>query len=144
MSEIIYKVLFKGYEESNDARFNLIFRGINSTTNIKISSDLILELKKISKLNQNYIYIQNISEVIKIEKTPSSLSYTNYFIILYKLKNGTREGFLIGNEKTLGDLLIGIWPFNKQSFPRDPDNIINKLINILEDPQEYDEILLIN
>jgi hypothetical protein len=144
MSEIIYKVLFKGYDESTESRFNLIFRGINSSNTIEIPSDLILELKKLTKLNLRYINFQNIAEVIKIEKTPSSLAYSNYFILLYKIKNGTREGYLIGNEKNLGDLLIGIWPFNNQSFERDFNNIIKKLNDIIDNPQEYDEILLIN
>ena len=96
----MYKVLFKGIKENDENRLNLIFRGSKPDKIIKIPSHLILELKEISKSNQNVISYQNISEVIKVGKESSLLTYNYYFIILYTSIDDKRRGFLIGNEKS--------------------------------------------
>ena len=51
MSVPIYKVIFKGIEESEGGKLNLIFKGSKSDSKIKIPSHFILELKEISKSN---------------------------------------------------------------------------------------------
>jgi len=141
MSIAIYKVLFKGIRENDENRLNLIFKGSKSDKSIKIPSHLILELKEISKSNQNVISYQNISEVIKVGKESSLLTYNYYFIILYTSIDDKRRGFLIGNEKKSGDILLGTWPFNEElSAERIPDIISNLVKNY----NEYKEICLIN
>lgn len=141
MNVPIYKVIFKGIKEYDEGKLNLIFKGSKSGSKIKIPSHFILELKEISKSNQNVISYQNILEVIKVGKESSLLYYTYYFIILFTTIDGNKKGFLIGNEKKSGDILIGTWPFNEEfSTEKIPDTISNLVKNF----NGYKEICLIN
>ncbi len=141
MSVPIYKVIFKGIKENDESKLNLVFKGIRSDKRINIPSQLILNLKEISKSVQNVISYQNISEVIKVGKDSSRLSYIYYFIILYTSIDGKKKGFLIGNEKKLGDILIGTWPFNDE-FPT--EKISDTISNLVKNIENYKEICLIS
>ncbi|MFX1443019.1 MAG: hypothetical protein ACFFHV_06355, partial [Promethearchaeota archaeon] len=128
MSVPIYKVIFKGIKEKDETKLHLIFKGFKSDKRINIPSHLILELKEISKSNQNVISYQNISEVIKVGKESSLLTYNYYFVILYKSKDGKRKGFLIGNEKKSGDILMGTWPFTEEFLSEKFFSTFSKLV----------------
>ena len=141
MSTPIYKVIFKGIKEIVEGKLNLIFKGINSNKKIMIPAHLILELKNISKVSQNVISYQNISEVIRVGKESSILSYNYYFVILFTSMDGNKKGLLIGNEKKSGDMLIGTWPFNEQFSTEKVSDIIS---NLVENFNKYKEICLIN
>ncbi|TFG13050.1 MAG: hypothetical protein EU535_05525 [Promethearchaeota archaeon] len=139
MSAPIFKVIFKGTKNDND-KLNLIFKGITSKK-IVFPASIILELKEISKENQNVISFQNISDVLKVEKDTSLPPYNYYYIILCTLKDGTKKGFLIANEKKSGDILIGTWPFN-QEFSN--EEIIETNNNLIKNLENYKEICIIN
>ena len=141
MSVPIYKVIFKGIKEIDESKLNLVFKGIRSNKRINIPSQFIINLKEISKSVQNVISYQNISEVIKVGKDSSILSYIYYFIILYTSKDGKKKGVLIGNEKKSGDILIGTWPFNEE-FP--VEKISDTISDLVKNLENYKEICLIS
>ena len=126
---------------------NKIYLTFKSTINkkplLKIPSQFIIEIKKLSQLNQNIIIFKNIDDIIKIEQETSQIMFNNYYILLLKLKE-KNEGFLIGNVKKIGDILIGTWPFNKQQEQASINNINEKFNNILKNPKDYTGICLIN
>jgi len=76
-----------------------------------------------------------------VGKESSLLSYNYYFIILFTTKDDKKKGFLIGNEKKSGDILIGTWPFNDEFSTEKIPEIIN---NLVKNFNEYKEICLIN
>ena len=141
MSVPTYKVIFKGIKEIDENKLNLVFKGVRSDKRIYIPSQLILNLKENSKNVQNVISYQNISEVIKVGKDSTRLSYNYYFIILYTSIGGKKKGFLIGNEKKSGDILIGTWPFNEE-FPT--EKISDIISNLVKNLENYKEICLIS
>ena len=139
MSAPIFKVIFKGTKNDED-KLNLIFKGIISNK-ILFPATIILQLKEISKENQNVISFQNISDVLKVEKDTSLPPYNYYYVILYIHKDGTKKGFLIANEKKSGDILIGTWPFNLEFSKEEIVETINDLIKNIEN---YKEICIIS
>jgi hypothetical protein len=141
MSAPIYKVIFKGIKEINENKRNLIFKSTKSDNRLNIPSHLILQLKEISKSNQKVISFQNISEVIQVGKESSLLTYNYYFIILYTSLEGKKRGFLIGNEKKSGDILIGTWPFNEEFSAEKVSDTIDSLVKNFNN---YDKICIIN
>jgi len=144
MSLIVYKVIFKGNLENEIKDLTLTFKEISYNKPIKVSPKYISMLKKLSQSSQNIINFQNIKEVIRIgENTPDFL--INYYIVLLYITklNGNKKGFLIGNVKKLGDILLGIWPFTQKSnilASEEIDSIFNDLI---AKPQNYSKICLI-
>lgn len=147
MSSIIYKVIFEGIMDNENRKLRLTFKNILTDNHIKISPQIISELKKnqTSNKNETIRFFQNIEEVIILGKVSSLPSYKNYLIILSITKlNGKKEGFLLANLKKFGDIVIGIWPFNSQFTLLSPEEIIEKLNNLINNPQDYDRICLIN
>ena len=143
MSLSVYKVIFKGNNEVMEKNLTLTFKSVISDEPIKIPSHFILELKKLSEINKNIILFKNIDEITQFGKDISLISYNYYLILLFQLKN-KKTGFLIGNTKKMGNILIGIWPFNREQTQISKEKIYEKLDNIINKAHEYSKICIIN
>lgn len=146
MSSINYKVIFKGELEESEKQFSLTFKHVDLNKPVHIPAQIILELKKLSKISQIVVFFQNIKEVVIIGKTAPLQNYNYYFVILFTNKSdGKKEGYLIGNVKKLGDILIGIWPFNKDLLEESSaTKITEKMNDLIKNPHEFNEICLIS
>lgn len=141
----IYKVIFKGVQESENKSLTLSFKCIASDKPIKVPSQFILELKKLSEISQNILYFQNIEEVLIIGTRKALYSYNYYFVVLYTIKSdGTKLGYLIGNVKKLGDIVVGVWPFNLKTMDLSSDKLLKNYDNLINNPHEYTNIGLID
>ena len=139
MSAPIFKVIFKGTKETDQDNLNLIFKNLISEK-ISFPANIVLELKEISKYNRNVISFQNISEVLEVGKEFTTI-FNYYYILLLTYKKGNKRGFLIGNEKKKGDILIGTWPFDEELSNKEIIEIINGLIKNID---HYIQICIIN
>ena len=132
MSAIFYKVIFKGIKEEESESHSLTFKSINSDKPINIPSQYFSSLKILSQNRQNVINFQNIREVIKSGDLAITYNFNYYIVILYtSLLDEKKEGFLIGNVKKLGDILIGIWPFNQQYTQLTSELILEKFDRLI-------------
>ena len=144
MSLIVYKVIFKGNIENEIKDLTLTFKEISFNEPINVSPKYISMLKKLSQASQNIINFQNIKEVIRIgENTPGFL--INYYIVLLYITklNGNKKGFLIGNVKNKGDIILGIWPFTQKSEILSSEEIDSIFNDLITKPQNYSKICLI-
>ena len=141
MDKIIYKVVCIGGPKKIERKMNLTFKRVDFSVPVKIPSNFFIDLKKLSELNQNILVFKNIEEVLKLgEKLLSNV--VNYYILLFQIKN-KKEGFLIGNSKKEGDIVIGIWPFNKKKeYSKNQISIL--FDDMLEKHSEFDKICVIN
>ncbi|MFX1411257.1 MAG: hypothetical protein ACFFA6_12985 [Promethearchaeota archaeon] len=141
----IYKVIFKGFQEYENKRLILSFRDINSDKPINVPTQFILKLKKLSENSQNIIYFQNIKEVIIIGNKKPNFSYNYYFILLYTVKlDGLKVGYLIGNVKKMGDIVVGVWPLNIETNELSTEKILENFHDLINNPHEYTNICLID
>lgn len=120
MSAIFYKVIFRGTKQDQSTEYSLTFKRIFSQKPINIPSHYFSTLRNLDADNENIISFHNIQEVVKIGEAIEPYSFNYYIVILYKtLKDQKMEGFLIGNAavrtQQLGDILIGVWPFNQDT-----------------------------
>ena len=146
MNNITYKVIFRDMEENDSPEESLTFKNVISGNYIFIPSNFITSMRELSEKSEDVVYFQNISEVI-IQSWDYNPPSFNYYIVLLLLskKDKKKEGYLIGNIKKLkGDILMGIWPFN-----RDVENINSKLIqndfnSLLTNYEEYSKITIIH
>ena len=144
MSDIIYKVIFKGTESDQEELLTLTFNSIFSEKPFNVSPHYISTIKRLSEKNQNIINFQNIEEVIKIGEGSILYSYNYYIVILYIMKsNMKKEGFLIGNAKKFGDILIGIWPFNENISSLTSEIIVKKFDFLINHPKDFENICII-
>ncbi|MFW9950157.1 MAG: hypothetical protein ACFFKA_08535 [Candidatus Thorarchaeota archaeon] len=144
MNPIFYKVIFKPLKEYEDNAFSLTFRNVNEQNPIIIPSYYIITLKELSKENKNIINFQNIQEVIKIGENGFNYNFNYYIVLLFTYtENNKKQGFLMGNVKKLGDLLIGVWPFNLEQISYNSDLII-EILNSLINKNEFDKICIIS
>jgi hypothetical protein len=143
MDSIIYKVIFKAFEKLENRNLTLSFKDLNLLNPLTIPTKLILELKNLSAKNDKVLSFQNIEEVIVVGNIETKLSYNYYLVILFTL-NGEKQGHLIGNVKKLGDILIGVWPFNQQLSNMTPERIHEIYENIIKKPDEFSNICLIS
>ncbi|MFX1418624.1 MAG: hypothetical protein ACFE9N_06865, partial [Promethearchaeota archaeon] len=112
---------------------------------LSIPAKFIIELKKKSEKNKQVLNFQNIEEVLIIGNPTFKYSYNYYIVILFTIKSdGKKVGYLIGNVKNLGDIIIGIWPFNIS--PRDitKEKVLETCNDIIENPNKYSSICLIS
>ena len=144
MSSKFFKVIFEGSRKFESKKLILVFKGIIDKT-INIPSHFIDNLKKIIRENSDFVFFQNINEVIKLGNQSSSGTFTNYSVILYiKKSTGYKEGLLIGEDKSVGERVIGIWPFNIESSKFSVKNIAVKCEDLVKKTQNYSSICLIN
>ncbi|MBA7499348.1 hypothetical protein ES704_02089 [subsurface metagenome] len=143
MSAIFYNVIFKGTKGDKNESHSLTFKSIISDKPINIPSQYFSSLKILSQKRQNVINFQNIREVIKSGDVAINYNFNYYIVILYtSLLDGKKEGFLIGNVKKLGDILIGIWPFNQPNTQLTSDMILEKL-DVLISSENFKNISVI-
>jgi len=144
MSLIVYKVIFKGNVENEIKDLTLTFKEISYNEPINVSPKYISMLKKLSQTSQNIINFQNIKEVIRIGENTTGFIINYYIVLLYITKlNGNKKGFLIGNVKNRGDILLGIWPFTQKSDILTSEEIDSIFNDLIAKPQNYRKICLI-
>lgn len=141
-----YKVIFKGAQEQDGEKISLTFKALEFENPLNIPSHLILEMKRASDRSDHILSFQNIQEVIKAgTKGSKGWSYNYYFVILYTDKSTQeKNAFFIGNVKRLGDILIGIWPFNKSTEKITSEQLLETLNNLIKNPHNYRDICLIS
>ncbi len=145
MDSIIYKVIFTAHEQFEHKNLTLSFKNLEFKKPLSIPAKFILELKKLSETNQHIINFQNIEEVLIIGNPTVNHTYNYYLVILYTYKsNGRRVGYLIGNVKNLGDIILGIWPFNIDLKDLSEEEILETYNDIIQNPNNYNSICLIS
>lgn len=145
MDSIVYKVIFKALQQFENKNLTLNFRDLNFEKPLTIPSELILKLKDRSDKSEKIIYFQNIEEVITVGNTISDIDYNYYLVVLFTLNStGEKQGYLIGNVKNLGDIILGIWPFNYQVSSLTPKNVRDKYKDLLNNPENYNKICVIS
>ncbi|MCK4382017.1 MAG: hypothetical protein KAW66_01870 [Candidatus Lokiarchaeota archaeon] len=143
MDSIIYKVIFKAFEQFENKNLTLSFKDLGAKNPITIPAKFILELKNLSEKNDKVVYFQNIEEVIIVGNVKTNYSFNYYLVILFT-SNGEKQGYLIGNIKKFGDIIIGVWPFNQQLSKMTPETIHKNYNNIIKNPNNFSKICLIS
>jgi len=144
MDSIIYKVIFRAHEKFEHKNLTLSFRSLEFKKPISIPAKFTLELKKLSETNQHIISFQNIEEVLIIGNPTIDLTYNYYLVILYTHKSNKKKiGYLIGNVKNLGDIIIGVWPFNRDLKDLSEGTILESYNDMMQNPGNYNTICLI-
>jgi hypothetical protein len=143
MSTIFYKVIFNGIKGESSDSYSLTFKNIIQEKPIHIPSQFFSSLRSLSQKQPNVINFQNIREVVKIGVSSAKYDFNYYIVVLFtSLADGEKEGFLVGNLKKLGDILIGIWPFNKESTSLSSELILDK-IKLLTEGSKFKDISVI-
>ncbi len=144
MNSINFKIIFKGSKNLENENLTLTFTKLDSANNISVPASFITELKGLSERSENIVVFKNIDEVIEIGSDSSRELYNYYYVLIYKFKSEVKkEGFLVGNMKKKGDVIIGAWPFTKQSDELSPESIHDSITNLVKKPHEYSNISLI-
>jgi len=143
MSLDIYKVIFKGTNKTSEKNLTLTFKSVLSEEPIKIPTRFISELKKLSETNKNIVIFKNIDNLTEYGQKSPLFSLNYYYILLFQLKKEL-IGFLIGNAKKMGDILLGKWPFNRQQSQFSSEELRSRINHILNYSHEYSKICLIN
>lgn len=144
MDSIIYKVIFGAHEQFEHKNLTLSFKSLDFKKPISIPARFTLELKKLSETNQNIISFQNIEEVLIIGTPTIQHNYNYYLVILYTHKsNREKIGYLIGNVKNFGDIIVGVWPFNRDLKNLSEDVVLESYNDIMQNPGDYNTICLI-
>ncbi|MFX1357503.1 MAG: hypothetical protein ACFFA8_09450 [Promethearchaeota archaeon] len=144
MSGNIYKVIFKGEQAEEAESLSLTFKNVITEIPIHIPSQIFSNLKKLSETDKDLVHFQNIEEVLRFGEASPTYKFNYYIVILITNKvNNKKEGYLIGNVKKLGDILIGIWPFNDELDSYSSTNILNKFNELIEEPSNFKNICLI-
>ncbi|MFW9987478.1 MAG: hypothetical protein ACFFC3_02375 [Candidatus Odinarchaeota archaeon] len=145
MNLIIYKVIFKAQEQFENKNLTLSFKNLNFNNPLSISELSLLELKNLNEKNQQTIKFQNIEEVLIIGKPTVDYIFNYYFVLLFSTESDKRKmGYLIGNVKNLGDIIIGIWPFNINNNEITEEKILITYNDIIKNPENYSVICLIS
>ncbi|MEJ2294787.1 MAG: hypothetical protein P8Y23_08455 [Candidatus Lokiarchaeota archaeon] len=148
MSTVIFKVVLKGNKQDEseiDGSMTLSFKSTLSKEIIKIPSHFISSLKSMSEHYTNVISFQNLEEVITVGDLSMDYSINYYLVILFLMKSEEkRNGFLIANIKKIGDALIGIWPFTKETTILTEDYIKQKFNDFINNHDNYKNLVIIN
>ena len=145
MDFIIYKVLFRALEQYENRNLSLSFKNIIIKKPIIVPAEFPLELKKLSEDNDDILSFQNIEEVIIIGKPKKDYPCKYYLVILCTLKSsGEKIGYLIGNVKKLGNVIFGIWPFNRKSTDLLEEKILEDFYDIMKNSHKYSNICIIS
>jgi len=144
MNSSNFKVIFNGSKDVENENLTLTFKKITTTKKISLSHVVISKLKNLSEISNHVVVFQNIEEVIEIGDVSPRETYNYYYVLIYTYKSDAKkEGFLIGNLKKKGDIIIGIWPFNKEIVDSPPEDFLKSFNNLIENPHEYSNISLI-
>lgn len=144
MNPVIYKVIFRAQQQFENRNLTLSFKNLEFEKPLTISAKFILDLKKISEKNTHIINFQNIEEILIIGNPTVNYPYNYYLIVLYTVKSDAKKvGYLIGNVKNIGDIIIGIWPFNVHLKDITKDKILQTFNELIENPDKFSSICLI-
>lgn len=144
MSSIIYKVLFKKKEKNEDLSIDLRFKKISSEDQIKVPGKKIFNLRELTEIHTDFVYIQNIKSILNLKNGTQLKTYKQYLIILMQVKEGDMKGFLLAGNKDGIFIVIGIWPFNIGRNDVSNMNYYNEINNILKKPHLYSKLCLIS
>ncbi len=145
MSSNIYKVFFKGIKDSYENKLSLTFKSGKYDKPISLPSNFFMELKKLSEISENLIIFKNIEEVIEVGNTNSIMSYKHFKVILFTSKyNNEKSGFLVGSHNKLGEILIGVYPFNREVDKISNGKFKEKFHDLINNSNDYIDICLIN
>ena len=145
MSTLYYKVIFKGIKGDSSESYSLTFKNVIDPKKnaINIPSQFFASLRSLSQKQTYVINFQNIREVVKIGDSGDKYNFNYYIVVLFtNLTDGNKEGFLVGNVKKLGDILIGIWPFNQEYDSLSSESILGKL-NLLIEGKKFKDICVV-
>ena len=145
MSTLYYKVIFKGIKGDSSESYSLTFKNVIDPKKnaINIPSQFFASLRSLSQKQTYVINFQNIREVVKIGDSDDKYNFNYYIVVLFtNLTDGNKEGFLVGNLKKLGDILIGIWPFNQEYDSLSSESILGKL-NLLIEGKKFKDICVV-
>ena len=145
MSTLYYKVIFKGIKGDSSESYSLTFKNVIDPKKnaINIPSQFFASLRSLSQKQTYVINFQNIREVVKIGDSDDKYNFNYYIVVLFtNLTDGNKEGFLVGNVKKLGDILIGIWPFNQEYDSLSSESILGKL-NLLIEGKKFKDICVV-
>jgi hypothetical protein len=145
MDSIIYKVIFKALQQFENKNLTLNFRNLTFERPITIPSKHLLKLKELSDKSDRIIFFQNIEEVMIVGNKKPNFDYNYYLVFLFIQKsNDKKRGYLIGNVKNIGDIIIGAWPFNQQETDLIPEAILKISNDLLKNPENYTKICVIS
>jgi len=145
MNSVIYKVIFRALEQFENNNLTLSFRNLELEKPVSLPAKFFLELKKTSEKINHVINFQNIEEVLIIGNPSVDYTYNYYLVILCTSKSdGKKTGYLIGNVKNLGDIIIGVWPFNKHLKDLTGDKVLDSCNDIIRNPDKFSSICLIS
>jgi hypothetical protein len=144
MNPVFYKVIFRAVEQFENRNLTLSFKNLEFKSPLSLPNNFREFRDKSEKINQ-VMNFQNIEEVLIIGNPSVEYSYNYYLVILCTSKaDGKKKGFLIGNVKNLGDIIIGIWPFNMELQKATREIILNSFKEIIENPDKFSSICLIS
>ena len=86
MSLTVYKVIFKGNNETKEKNLTLTFKSVIYEEPIKIPAKFILGLKKLSEINKNIVFFKNIDEITQFDQDISLISYNYYYVLLFQAR----------------------------------------------------------
>ncbi len=141
-----YKVLFKGNSESEIGLLNLTFEGLSLKDPVRVDPNFIIQIKELADKRKHYIFFQNIEEVLQLGKHSQKRKFNYFYVLLYTTKSDiSRKGVLIGNVKSIGDIIIGIWPIDFKLKKRfDLKDLFSELNQINNYPDNFLNITLLN
>ena len=139
-------MIFREKENIDVSEHSLTFANVISKNYLYLPSNFISSIKTLSDQSDNIIYFQNISEVIVQGWEKEPLLFNHYLVILLiSKKEEKKEGFLIGNmKKVKGDILIGVWPNNRELNDFNSKSIQRYFNDILANYEDFSKIVLIH
>ncbi|MFW9820566.1 MAG: hypothetical protein ACFFE5_13230 [Candidatus Thorarchaeota archaeon] len=144
MNPVIYKVIFRALEQVESRNVTLSFKNLEFSNPIALPNKFREFRDTRENINQ-IMNFQNIEEVLIIGNPSVEYSYNYYRVILCTFKaDGEKKGFLIGNVKKLGDIIIGVWPFNMSLNNLKREKVLNSFNEIIENPDKFSNICLIS
>ena len=144
MNPIIYKVIFRALEQFENKNLTLSFRNLEFNNPLTLPKQF-REFRETSEQYEHVMSFQNIEEVLVIGKPSVEYSFNYYLVILCTSKaDGKKKGFLIGNVKNFGDIIIGIWPFNIHVNNLTREKILYSINDVIEDPNKFSSISIIS
>jgi len=149
LEEICYRVNFNQTINFDENNANLSFFGRSNPFKY-YKNNLYLELSNIINKKDHKYNINLIKTVLPSENYTKKLDYNYYYIVLINEPNELnvrlkKKGFLIGRTKDNQEYILGVWSYLYFSSIKTNFNLAEeKLINILKNPDNFDQIILIN